>query len=41
MLLDSGDSESIVCKDVLDESHRILNNKKNKYYTMAGIFNTT
>ena len=39
ILLDS--SASFVCKDVLYKHHKILKDKKNKCYTMAGIFNTT
>ena len=39
--LDSGASASIVCKDVLNERHTILKDKKNKWSTMAGTFNTT
>ena len=41
ILYDSGASASIVGKDILDEGHRILKDKKNKWSTMAGTFNTT
>ena len=41
ILLDSGASASIVCKDVLYQRHKILKDKKNKWSTMAGTFNTT
>ena len=41
ILLDSGASASIVRKDFLQERHRILKDKKNKWSTMAGTFNTT
>ena len=41
ILLDSGASASIVCKDVLYERHRIHKDTKNKWSTMAGTFNTT
>ena len=40
-LLDSGASASFIHKTVLHESHRILQNKKNKWSIMAGTFNTT
>ena len=40
ILLDSGASASIICKDVLYERHKILKAKKNKWSTMAGTFNT-
>ena len=41
ILLDSGASASIVRKDVLHVHHKILKDKKNKWSTMAGTFNTT
>ena len=41
ILLDSGACASIVCKDVLYERHKILKDKKNKWSTMTGTFNTT
>ena len=41
ILLDSGASTSIVRKDVLHVRHKILKDKKNKWSTMAGTFNTT
>ena len=41
ILLDSGASASIVRKDILHERHKILKDKKNKWSTMAGTFNTT
>ena len=41
ILLDSGASVSIVCKDVLYKRHRILKDKKNKWSTMEGTFHTT
>jgi len=41
ILLDSGASASIVRKDVLHVRHKILKDKKNKWSTMAGTFNTT
>ena len=39
--LDIGASASIVRKDVLHKRHKILKQKKNKWSTMAGTFNTT
>ena len=41
ILLESGASESIIRKNVLYKRHKILKDKKNKWSTMAGIFNTT
>ena len=41
ILLDSGASASFVRKDVLCKRHRIIEDKKNKWLTMAGTFNTT
>ena len=41
IILDSGASASIVRKDVFYECHRILKDKKNKWSTTAGTFNTT
>ena len=41
MLVDSGASASIIRKDVLYERHKILKDKKNKWSTMVGTFNTT
>ena len=41
ILLDSGASASIVRKDVLHVRHKILKDKKNKWSTMAGTYNTT
>ena len=41
ILLDSGASASIVCKVVLHKRHKILKDKKNKWFTMEGAFNTT
>ena len=41
MLSDSGASASIVRKDILHTPHRILKEKKKKWSTMAGMFNTT
>ena len=41
ILLDSSASVSIARKDVLYERHSILNQKKNKWSTMAGTFDTT
>ena len=41
VLLDSGASASIVHKDILYERHRNHKDKKNKWSTMAGTFNTT
>ena len=41
ILLDSGASASIVRNGVLCERHRILKDKKKKWLTMAGTFNTT
>ena len=40
ILLDSGARSSIVHKDVLYERHQNLKDKKNKWSTMEGIFNT-
>ena len=39
--LDSGTNVSIVHKDALHGRHKILKDKKNKWSTMAGTFNTT
>ena len=39
--MDSGASASIVRKDVLHVRHKILKDKKNKWSTMAGTFNTS
>ena len=39
--VDSGASASIVCKDILHERHKTLKQHKNKWYAMAGTFNTT
>ena len=41
MLLVSNASALIVHKDVLYINHRILKDKKNKWSTMAGTFNTS
>ena len=41
ILLDSGASTSIVREDVFYEQHKIHKDKKNKWSTMAGIFNNT
>ena len=41
ILIDSGTSALIIHKDVLYERHKILKDKKNKWSTMAGTFNTT
>ena len=41
ILLDSGAGASIVRKDILYKRHRIFKDKKNKWSTMAGNFNTT
>ena len=41
IILDSGARESIVRKDVLYERHKIVKDKKNKWLTMTGTFNTT
>ena len=41
ILLDSGDSASTECKDILCKRNRILKDKKNKLSTMAKIFKTT
>ena len=41
ILVDSGVSASIICKDILHECHKILKDKKNKWSTMAGTLNTT
>ena len=41
ILLDDGASVSIVSKDVLHERHKIIEQKKFVWSTMAGIFNTT
>ena len=41
ILLDSGVSALIVRKDVLYKHHKILKDRKNKLYTIAGLFNTT
>ena len=41
ILLNSGAIASIVRKDVLHECHKILQDKKNKWSIMAGMFNTT
>ena len=40
-MLDIGASALIERKDVLYEHQKILKDKKNKWSTMAGIFNTT
>ena len=39
--LDSSASVLIVCKDVLYKRHKILRDKKNKWSTIVGTFNTT
>ena len=41
ILLNSSVSSSIVRKDVWYKRHKILKNKKIKWLTMAGTFNTT
>ena len=41
ILLDSSSSASTICKDVLYKQHKILEDKKNKWSTMVGTFNTT
>ena len=41
ILLDSGASASIVCKDVLSKRHKIHKNKRSKWSNMAGMFNTS
>ena len=41
MLLDKGDSASIVHIDILLKYHRILKQKQYKWSTMTGTFNTT
>ena len=41
LLLDSGASSLIIQKDMLYKRHKILKDKKNKWSTMAGTFNTT
>ena len=41
ILLDSGASTSIVCREVLDKRHHLIKKKKNKWSTMAGTFNTS
>ena len=41
ILLDSGASALIMCKDVLYKRHKILKDKKNKWSSMAGTFKTT
>ena len=41
ILLDSGASASIILKDVLYERHKILKEKKNKWSTMVGTFNSS
>ena len=41
ILLGSSASASIVRKDVLYKRHKILKDKKNKWSTMVGTFNTT
>ena len=41
ILLDTSDNASIIRKDALHKPHQILKDKKNKWSTMAGTFNTT
>ena len=41
ILLDGGASASIVHKNVFYKHHRILKDKKNKWSSMVGTFNTT
>ena len=41
IIIDSGASASIVRNYVLYQRHRIFKDKKNKWSTMAGTFNTT
>ena len=41
LLLDSGASASIVRKDELFDRHKIIKENKNKWFAMAGTFNTT
>ena len=41
ILFDSSDSASTVRKDVLYERHKIIKDKKNKWSTITGTFNTT
>ena len=41
ILLDSGASVLIIRKDVLHKRHKNCKDKKNKWSTMAGTFNTT
>ena len=41
IFLDSGASALIIRKDVFYERHKIFKDKKNKWSTMAGTFNTS
>ena len=41
VLFDSSANTSIICKDKLYKGNRILNDKKNKWSTKEGTFNTT
>ena len=40
-IIDSGAIVSIVGRDVLNKRYKILKDKKNKWSTMVGTFNTT